>query len=92
MNERDPITLQCSISTSGNPPIKWSWICGTHNLTTDVNSMETNSTLTFQADRRYNQKTCHCLATSSKLPYKRPSKKANITVFCMFIFVTTLAI
>ncbi|XP_056009614.1 hemicentin-1-like [Ostrea edulis] len=77
------ITLRCTLSTLGNPPITWNWVCGDGTLTTEVTNTGTQSVLTLTANRKYNQRTCQCRATSrrSSLSYNRTSGTENITVY-----------
>lgn len=84
VHEGQPIALQCSLSTLGNPPITWSWVCGDDDLTVTATNKSTQSTLTFNADRKYNQRTCQCQATSPRpsLTYNRTSKTRIISVYC----------
>lgn len=84
VNEGQNVTLQCFLRDLGNPPIIWSWICGYKNLSLQANNLATQSTLTFRANREYNQKTCQCLATSpGPSPiYNKSSEIKTITVYC----------
>lgn len=66
VDEGNMVTLQCSVDTSGNPPIKWSWMCGDDNLTDTASNTLTLSTLTFAANRTYDKKKCNCRATSPR--------------------------
>ncbi|XP_056001713.1 vascular cell adhesion protein 1-like [Ostrea edulis] len=83
VNEGQSITLRCTLSTLGNPPITWSWMCGDDTLTTGVTNTGTRSELTLTANRKYNQRTCQCRATSprSSLSYNRTSATQTITVY-----------
>ncbi|XP_056001692.1 hemicentin-2-like [Ostrea edulis] len=83
VDEGQFITLRCTLSTLGNPPITWSWVCGDDTLTTGVTNSGTQSVLTLTANRRYNQRTCQCRATSprSSLSYNRTSGTQTITVY-----------
>lgn len=84
VNEGQNVTLHCFLRDLGNPHIIWSWICGYKNLSLQANNFATQSTLTFRANREYNQKTCQCLATSprSSLIYNESSEIETITVYC----------
>lgn len=83
VDEDKSVSLQCSLTTLGNPPIKWSWMCGDVDLTLNATNTTTRSTLTFTAKKEYNQKTCQCRATSPRasLTYNRPSNNTLITVY-----------
>ncbi|XP_056009270.1 kin of IRRE-like protein 1 [Ostrea edulis] len=83
VDERQSITLRCTLSTLGNPHITWSWVCGDDTLTTGVTNTGTQSVLTLTANRKYNQRTCQCRATSprSSLSYNRTSGTQTITVY-----------
>lgn len=83
VDEGHMVTLQCSLDTSGNPPIKWSWMCGDDNLTDTANNTLLLSTLTFTANRTYDKKKCNCRATSPRpsLVYNVSSNPIVINVF-----------
>ncbi|XP_055999868.1 neural cell adhesion molecule 1-like [Ostrea edulis] len=83
VDEGQSITLRCTLSTLGNPPITWSWQCGYDTLTTGVTNTGTQSELTLTANRKYNQRTCQCRATSPSLSlsYNRASGTQTITVY-----------
>ncbi|XP_056001629.1 hemicentin-2-like [Ostrea edulis] len=80
VNEGQSITLRCTLSTLGNPSITWSWVCGDDTLTTGMTNTGTQSELTLTANRKYNQRTCQCKATSPSLSYDRTSGTQTITV------------
>lgn len=84
VHEGQPIMLQCSLSTLANPPVTWRWVCGEENLIPEKLHNDTQSTLNFTANRKYNQKTCQCWATSPiiSLSYNQSSKAKIITVYC----------
>lgn len=83
VHEGQPIMLQCSLSTLANPPVTWRWVCGEENLIPEKLHNDTQSTLNFTANRKYNQKTCQCWATSPiiSLSYNQSSKAKIITVY-----------
>lgn len=83
VDEGSSITLLCSLSTLGNPAIRWNWFCGDNNLTNEATNNMTLSTLVFKATRKYNRQTCQCLATSPRpsLHYNSSSEEKNITVY-----------
>lgn len=86
VDEGHSITLQCSLDTSGNPPIMWSWMCDDKNLTDNAMNTLLVSTLNFTANRTYDQKKCKCWATSPRpsLLYNVSSNPIVIHVFCKF--------
>lgn len=94
VDEGDAVTLQCNLSTLGNPPIVWSWLCGDDDLTLNATENTIRSTLTFTANRRYNQEACRCRATSPRmsLSYNRTSQNKTITVFCKILISKILYI
>ncbi|XP_055999867.1 uncharacterized protein LOC125655883 [Ostrea edulis] len=83
VDEGQSIYLRCNLSTLGNPNITWSWVCGDDTLTTGVTNSGTWSVLTLTANRKYNQRTCQCRATSPRpsLSYNRTSGTQTITVY-----------
>ncbi|XP_056009268.1 hemicentin-1-like isoform X1 [Ostrea edulis] len=83
VDEGQSITLRCTLSTLGNPHITWSWVCGDDTLTTGVTNTGTKSVLTLTGNRKYNQRTCQCRATSPRpsLSYNRTSGTQTITVY-----------
>lgn len=84
VNEGKLITLQCRLPSLGYPPIIWSWMCGGDNLTLNASKVETQSTLIFTADKKYNGRSCQCWATSPEplLSYNKTSETKTINVFC----------
>jgi hypothetical protein len=87
VDDGQSITLRCTLSTLGNPPITWSWVCGDYTLTTRLTNTGTQSVLTLTANKWYNQRTCHCRAKSgrSSLMYDKTSETQNVTVYCEWI-------
>lgn len=83
VDEGHMVTLQCSLGTSGNPPIIWGWMCDDNNLTDNATNTLLESTLTFKANRTYDQKKCKCWATSPRpsLSYNVSSNPIVINVF-----------
>ncbi|XP_056001680.1 hemicentin-1-like [Ostrea edulis] len=93
VDERQSIALRCTLSTLGNPHITWSWVCGDDTLTTGVTNTGTQSELTLTANRKYNQRTCQCRATSprSSLSYNRTSGTQIITVYYNNVIISNLS-
>ncbi|XP_062605887.1 nephrin-like [Saccostrea cucullata] len=87
VDEGQNITLRCTLPTLGNPHVAWSWYCNEDTIPEGVSNTGTQSVLTFTAGRKYNQRTCHCRATTTRatLPYDEISIKQSITVFCKYI-------
>ncbi|XP_056001652.1 hemicentin-1-like [Ostrea edulis] len=83
VDEGQSVTLRCTLSTLGNPHITWSWVCGYDTLTTGVTNTGIQSVLILTANRKYNQRTCQCRATSPRpsLSYDRTSATQTITVY-----------
>ncbi|XP_056001658.1 peroxidasin-like [Ostrea edulis] len=92
VDEGQSITLRCTLSTLGNPHITWSWVCGDDTLTTGVTNTGTQSELTLTANRKYNQRTCQCRATSprSSLLYNRTSGTRTIIVYYNNVITSNL--
>ncbi|XP_061190050.1 titin-like [Saccostrea echinata] len=93
VNEGQIITLRCNLPTLGNPPVTWSWNCGDDTLTTEgVNNTGTQTDFTLTVNRKYNQRTCHCRARSTRpsLTYDQISDKQSITVFYVPSFAPQL--
>ncbi|XP_056009630.1 hemicentin-1-like isoform X7 [Ostrea edulis] len=92
VDEGQSITLRCNLSTLGNPHITWSWLCGDDRLTTEMTNTGTHSVLTLIANRKYNQRTCQCRATSprSSLSYNKTSGTQTITVYYNNVITSNL--
>ncbi|XP_056009617.1 cell adhesion molecule DSCAM-like isoform X3 [Ostrea edulis] len=92
VDEGQSITLRCTLSTLGNPHITWNWVCGNDTLTTGVTNTGTQSVLTLTANRKYNQRTCQCRATSprSSLSYNRTSATQINTVYYNNVITSNL--
>lgn len=93
VNEGDWIALNCSLHTLGDPNIIWRWMCGDDDLTLNASYYSTQSTLNITADRKYNQRSCQCWATSprSSLSYNKSSGPQAFTVFYAPLFHPTMS-
>ncbi|XP_062615314.1 vascular cell adhesion protein 1-like [Saccostrea cucullata] len=77
----DDITLQCSIDSLGNPPISWSWICGTQTIYSRVTNIGLTSEAVFVATKDLNGRSCHCEAgATSQYEFKASSSVADVSV------------
>jgi hypothetical protein len=80
--ENGNITLQCTVATSMNVTLNWTWLCASKK-TGDSNGGIT-STMTFIAKREHDKAVCYCRAQSKtpKTKYNESSNGLTVTVYC----------
>ncbi|XP_061184407.1 uncharacterized protein LOC133192412 [Saccostrea echinata] len=78
----EDITLQCSIDSLGNPPIRWSWKCGTRTIYSRITNINLTSKVVFTAEQGLNGKSCYCEVEGSSRSYefKASSSAADVSV------------
>ncbi|XP_062610443.1 MAM domain-containing glycosylphosphatidylinositol anchor protein 1-like, partial [Saccostrea cucullata] len=78
----DDITLQCLIDSLGNPPVRWSWKCGTQTINSRITNIGLASKVVFEADPNLNGKSCYCQVDApSRYDFKASSSAADVSVF-----------
>lgn len=70
--------LGCSIDSTGNPAIRWSWKCGTQTMYTRVQKRGLTTDLVIPAEQRLDGLSCYCSADASG--FQASSKPALVTV------------
>lgn len=82
VEQNTPVTMRCSLSTRGNPPVAWLWYCDNKLQSKGVRSTGTMSTLTVIAKRKDHNAACHCRAKSDSQwgSYDKNSSKAIIDI------------
>lgn len=81
LHQGEEATLGCSIDSLGNPPITWSWTCGTRGIQKrlQINGRTTNVVITAEPD--LNGLSCYCTAYNYNR-FQLVSESALITVYC----------
>ena len=84
VTEGQPITLKCSIYSSGSAQVTWFWICGNSNLTGSATATMHDSILTIQSNRAYDGVACYCKVRPSGAndTYSKMSNHMTISVKC----------
>lgn len=99
-----PIVLQCSLSTTGNPPITWSWYCNDVIVAKGFRHRGKTTELSFVADHADDKEECYCRARGSQfisgILYDSKSSKSFIRIsgslsyllwmFCPFPYTNQL--
>lgn len=80
--EGETVQFQCSLSSLGDPPVRWSWFCGQEQMTSRITYSTTYTYLTFKLSMKYHLRSCYCRATSpsSILIYNRSSSQRLVYV------------
>ncbi|XP_056010039.1 uncharacterized protein LOC130051685 [Ostrea edulis] len=82
LTSKSDTTLLCSIESLGNPPIRWSWKCGTQTIRRRITSIGLTSNIILTADPNLDGKSCYCTAESSSSRYRfeASSNAAAVTI------------
>lgn len=84
------VSLQCSLSTTGNPPIIWLWYCNDVVVTENFSHRGKTTEMFFFATMADNSKECYCRAQGSLsisgILYDKNSSTSVITVSGLFFY------
>lgn len=82
VDQNTPVTMRCSLSTRGNPPVAWLWYCDDKLQSKGVRNAGAMSTLTVIAKLKDHNTACHCRAKSDSQwgNYDKNSSKAIIDI------------